>query len=152
MLLYHYTSTEHLPLILGDGFLKTVESNISFKRPHAGPDVVWLTTDPDPADDTMGLQGADVDKLAVRITVNVDRRSVHKWLPWARARGIDPAWLKALTSAGGAGTWRVVERPIPAARFTQILNRRTGDEIPAPSVLGTVEGASQLTHHAIGAP
>ena len=132
MRLYHYTSVEHLPLILADGFLKTVTSNISPAWPDRHPQVVWLTTSDDPADGTMGLAGSSVDKYAIRITVDVDRRSVHKWLTWARARGVDPNWLKALTSVGGAGTWRVVERPILSAQWVHIVNRRTGDEIPVP--------------------
>jgi len=48
MILYHFTCLEHLDRIKADGFLKTVESNLSGRRTNAGPDVVWLTSDPAP--------------------------------------------------------------------------------------------------------
>lgn len=132
MRLYHYTSVEHLPLIFADGFIKTVESNVSPTVAHAGPDVVWLTTNPDPADGSMGLDGASVDKYVIRITVDVDRRSVHRWHDWAKRHNVASDWMKALAAVGGAGSWRVVERPIPSSRWLHIGNRRTGETITIP--------------------
>ncbi len=125
---YRYTSTDHLPHILNDGFLKTVESNISFKRDHAGPDVVWLSINPDPQDGTLGLAGSSVDKLAVRFTVELPKRLVHKWQPWALAHGSSTQTIESLISTGGgASSWRVYERSVPSSEWVEVLNRRTGE-------------------------
>lgn len=132
MLLYHYTSVEHLDWILEDGFLKTVSSNISPHLHARNPQVVWLTTNPDPAEGTMGLAGSAVDKYAIQITVDVPRRDVHKWLTWAQARGINRQWFNGLNSAGGSGSWRVVERRIPCTEWVHIINRRTREHIAIP--------------------
>jgi hypothetical protein len=48
MRLYHFTSSHHWPAIQTTGILTVTESNISERRSHAGPDVVWLTDDPRP--------------------------------------------------------------------------------------------------------
>jgi hypothetical protein len=54
--LYHYTSIERWRLIEAAGYLRRTESNLSMTTEHAGPDVVWLTTDPDYVHDH-GLSG-----------------------------------------------------------------------------------------------
>ena len=123
--LYHYTSERHLRRILSAGYLKTVESNISFKREHAGPDVVWLTTD-ETAERGLGLQGSNVDKTEIRFTVELDRRAVHKWFSWAKARGSSQQAMDVMAKGGGAGSWRVVERPIPSSEWVEVRNMRTG--------------------------
>jgi hypothetical protein len=52
MKLYHFTSPYHLPAILDADRLTVTESNISNTREHKGPDVVWLTDDPEPSHHT----------------------------------------------------------------------------------------------------
>lgn len=119
--LYHFTSLSHVPLIERDGFLKTTESNISEHRQHAGPDVVWLTTNPDP-DYHRGTWeiGSNVDKLQVRFTVLIATKSVFKWRPWAGSRGIDQSWAEVLARVGGWNSWRVVERNVPRDEWVKI--------------------------------
>ena len=68
MILYHYTSKLHLPFILESGFLKPVESNYCGNQPHAGPDVVWLTTDRTPCPNDHGLYPA---KTEVQILIDL---------------------------------------------------------------------------------
>ncbi|MGP5641029.1 hypothetical protein ACTXPS_16505 [Brachybacterium tyrofermentans] len=137
--LHHFTSPEHLPLILEAGFLKVTESNISFKREHAGPDVVWLTTH-ETADAGLGLQAGAFgalanDKTAIRFTVEVDSRQIHKWRIWAAAHGSSAETVKRLSEVGGgSGSWRVTERPIMSAQWTEIRDMRTGEQIPFPTV------------------
>ena len=132
--LYHYTCIEHLPTILAAGYLKTSESNISPRVPHAGPDVAWLTTQPDP---TLGhgLNAGQtvVDKTRIRFTVQVPKRAVTPWRLWATMQGIDPTWMRALAQAGGSGTWRVTPRPIPAEQWVEVLDRHTGRTYPIPT-------------------
>lgn len=118
--LYHFTSPDHLPQIQRDGFLKVTESNVSLRREHAGPDVVWLTTRDSVAPGTMGLDSAFHQKTAIRITFEVPRRDVHKWHDWARSRGSSEETIRQFAEAGGSGTWRVVQRPIPEAEWVAI--------------------------------
>jgi hypothetical protein len=125
-LLYHYTSIERWRLIADAGRLTTTESNVSITREHAGPDVVWLTTDSD-CQHGHGIQTTldGTDKTRVRIAVELTNRDVHKWGEWAHRHGIDPAWRRNMIEAaeGGAGTWRVVEKPIPAAQWVEVTDR-----------------------------
>ncbi len=132
MILYHFTSSIHLPKIMSDGFLKVTESNISERREHAGPDVVWLTSNPDPAG--ARWQGAGVQnwhpgvilapKDEIRFTVDVPKRDVHKWLVWSRARGIDPGWAAHLASVGGSRRWHVIERPVVRDEWVTVNDLR----------------------------
>jgi hypothetical protein len=129
---YHYTSIERWQLISQAGRLTTTESNLSRSRDHAGPDVVWLTTDADFEHGHGLLRTRDgTDKTRIRITVELPNRDVEKWRDWASRRGIDPDWRRALieTSDGGTSTWRVVEKPIPAERWVEAVDRQTGEKL-----------------------
>jgi len=120
--LYHFTSTMHLPLIERAGFIRTTESNLSFLRGHAGPDVVWLM-DSDSADGaTHGLDGSVVDKKAVRITVRVQ---AERWTEWVKRQpGYDPLTAASLVRTGGgteaASHWWVTEQPIPREQWLRV--------------------------------
>jgi hypothetical protein len=136
--LYHYTSILHVPSIFNDGFLKTTESNVSRKRGGAGPDVVWLTTNPDLRSGNgldMGINAltnvAGFSKTKVRFSVEVDKRSVHQWREWAGRYAIEAVWMAGLANVGGSGTWRVVERPIPASQWTEVRDTETGADLLA---------------------
>lgn len=137
--LYHYTANleSHVGSILRDGFIDVTESNISPRRTHAGPDVVWLTTHDVPSAGHGLDWGHGVpSKRAIRITVDVPVREVHKWREWAAGRGMDPFWMRRLAAAGGANSWRVVQRPIPQTEWVAVHNMVTGD------VLWSREGAA----------
>jgi hypothetical protein len=120
--LYHFTSVYHLGRILKDGYLKTVESNISEDVEHAGPDVVWLTDErhllgrgPDRvgwAEGAGEAAGERVDKTAVRFMVEV--ADAQRWKRFAHLHHADPTWLAALnqTANNTSSHWYVVERPI----------------------------------------
>jgi hypothetical protein len=110
--LYHFTSQIHWAAIQNAGSLKTVESNISMLLEHAGPDVVWLTSNPDPAAHK-GWAGLSFhDKTSVRITVNVPDDEVSHWPFWSRKHDIDEEWYDALATAGNPEEWWVIERPV----------------------------------------
>lgn len=130
MILYHYTSPDHLPLILRSGLIKVTESNLSMTRAHAGPDVVWLTTDADP-EHMEWTEGTINDKQRIRIAVDVPRRAAQPWSDWAARQGMNPQWKQALIKSGGKGwrRWHVVQRPILASEWRGILDRHTGEEI-----------------------
>lgn len=120
MILYHYTSTMHLPRIEADGYLKVTESNISMRRTHAGPDVVWLTSDRKPNAEAHGLSGSAVDKTAVRITVEIPDSEATPWLTWSRKHGITKAWATILESGRRAEAWYVVERRIERGQWKAV--------------------------------
>ncbi len=120
MILYHFTSTVHLPLINAAGALTTTESNLSPTREHAGPDVVWLTSDPEPDAEGHALAGSCVDKTAVRITVDVPDAEVWGWLPWSRGHRIPKKWARHLERGRRPATWYVMERPIPRAEWVAV--------------------------------
>lgn len=125
MKLYHYTCIQHWPTILASGLLKVTESNISPVVDHAGPDVVWLTTD-SRCKHGHGLELSAVDKTRIRITVDVPVDDVHVWRQWASAHGADPRFMAALASSGGSSTWRVIERPIPSSEWVEVVDCATG--------------------------
>jgi hypothetical protein len=138
MILFHYTSQYHLPLIVQVGGLKLVESNVDLAKPHAAPDVVWLTTDVWPQQGWMNLpshlQGI-LDKGRIRITVNVGNFHLHPWRIWATEQaeklGIDPRKAKierdALEAAGGdGGDWFVCEREVMWQEWVRIEDTVSG--------------------------
>lgn len=124
--LYHFTSPVHLPAIERAGVLRRTESNLHPLVEHAGPDVVWFTTEAVPLLGH-GLDGGVADKAAVRFTVEVPPSWVHEWAPWAQGHGIDHGWLAALVESGGgaaaARTWRVTERPVRRERWVAVEHR-----------------------------
>ena len=125
MILYHYTHRYHLATILETGYLKTVESNISLTREHAGPDVVWLTDEPDLAERGAawslfkGLP-SPVDKTEVRLSVEVE--DAIPWRSFARHHKIKLDWYATLNEAGGgaANHWYVVPRRIGREEWVDV--------------------------------
>lgn len=159
--LYHYTCLAHVGSILRSGFIDVTESNVSAHRPHAGPDVVWLTTDADCVHGH-GIDGNDVyaagqlhaagigaapelmqtwDKTRVRFTVRLPNDYVHKWTQWSQRFQMNPAWRSTLmrSANGGASTWRVVERRIPQDRWVEVIDRHTGERLWGPAVRESAE-------------
>lgn len=140
MILYHFTSLHHLPAILRLGILTTTESNVSPMRAHAGPDVVWLTKDEDPAAGDLEWASLSVwDKTEVRFTVDLNRRNAKEWLSWSTERGMKKYWRDALIKTGGgmhaARGWYVATRPILQSEW-KAVHVRTDD--------GWVEGPKHI--------
>ncbi|MCC6266402.1 MAG: hypothetical protein IT300_02450 [Dehalococcoidia bacterium] len=117
--LYHFTGAVHIGNILSDSHLRPSNSNLS-RQPHAGPDVVWLTSSGD-YNEQGGLRGGrriaglpTADKREFRFTVEPPRSEVHHWIGWAKKRRIDPKWLTTLLETAGSKPhdfW-VIERPV----------------------------------------
>lgn len=134
MILYHFTSTVHWPVIDHYGFLKTVESNVGSVSPdefpygaHKGPDVVWLLDTPEVGHDH-GLGTSAVDKTEVRITADV---LGIRWQDWTFTRAMHPNWRhKFVEIAGGeeaAKHWYIVPAPVYRRRWVEVMNVKTGE-------------------------
>lgn len=131
--LFHFTTSLHLPSILDEGMLRTTESNCSRTRPHAGPDVLWLTSSADvevhQGWQWSGPRRAFVDKTEVRFTVEVPKRDVYRWWDWAARRGIDQKWARQLAAVGGSRTWWVIERPVTGDEWIEVIDVRSGEPL-----------------------
>lgn len=124
--IYHYTSPLHTRLILESGFIKTVESNVSVDRLHAGPDVVWLTRDPVGMQTWMDQGGLGIiDKGRIRFTVDVPFGELHHWPMWADKQGMEEWWKRALIESGGFVGTNLRER------FRRVRAGAPADEIAA---------------------
>jgi len=132
VILYHFTSPERLARIQGAGVLRTTESNIGSGHPdwrpygeHIGPDVVWLTDDqsPDGRALALDLQIDGTDKMAVRITVDVDEADVWWWPDFALHHGAHRKWRRLLGQGRAPESWWVHPAPIPVASFLAVEAR-----------------------------
>jgi len=124
MILYHYTSSLHMPSIQYEGMIRTTESNIGSPIPsmppygdHYGPDVVWLTNRPDVSTTAVNAMGPKGD---VCITVNVSGLYIHHWPKWAREQGINEDWYDVLANGFDPESWYISTRPIPITEWMSI--------------------------------
>lgn len=140
MRLYHYTSMSHLPRIMSRGALLLTESNISGQRMHAGPPVVWFTSHANP-DKGHGLNSvpdeirqvkdfAEIDKTRVRITVELPKRRVTKFVNWSKAQGISPHWLAELATMGGLYSWWVSTQIVAMDKWVEIRDLQDTSKDP----------------------
>ncbi len=115
MLLYHYTShSHHWPQILEDGYLRRTDTVLDLTRPgRQDVQVVWLTTaDPDAQQWQIG---SSVDKLAVRIVVDVPLGpgGAEHYPGFAKRHKVGRTTYRGLAAAGGdPEAWYVVSRRI----------------------------------------
>lgn len=127
MRLYHFTApyrTGHLGKIMADGQIDVTESNVSATQEHAGPDVVWLTSDGDPDAHRWNRYPGDdpaVERVKVlgRITVEVPDREVTSWSGFCTRHRVKDHWRRALTHPGWK-TWKVIQRPIPREEWRAV--------------------------------
>jgi hypothetical protein len=137
-LLYHFTIPSrdgHLGSILRDGEIRTTESNCSFKREHAGPDVVWLLDVPTAALADHGLgddQGLYAKRLG-RVTVEVP--DAMRWSSFCIRHRVSRGTMTALAASGGWGSkaWWVLERPIPHSEWVAVDRYVDGIWLPVKS-------------------
>lgn len=131
MTFYHFTHPLHLPKILSDGFLKTVESNIDYRESHVGPAVVWLLDEAEPDwGDLDGQHGLYPDKRLIRFEVDVP---AIKWTDWFYTDQMDPKWKAGFVKSGGgeeaAEHWYVFPARIPAKRWVSVTDLSTGEKV-----------------------
>jgi hypothetical protein len=120
--LYHFTSFDRLALIQASGYLRVTESNVSASTPHAGPDVVWLTDEPEPTSGSLlglGPRGVE-DKIEVRIAVDLDHGEVEWWSDFADRFNVERSWRRALKRGRKWQSFWVVRRPIAVSEFLAV--------------------------------
>lgn len=123
MKLYHFTTRDHhWPRIEAAGYLKVTESNISDRRPHAGPDVVWLTDDPEPSIQRWGLPSATTLRLKDIASGAFGAVS----LPAAQAEGLKTRGQVGLHTADKTVVRITVEVPDDEAHHWPEWSRRQG--------------------------
>ncbi|KXP06388.1 hypothetical protein [Tsukamurella pseudospumae] len=139
MILYHYTSTQHLPKIMGGGVLLTTENNLRAAKIVGGVDVnankgrgvVWLTDVAEPEGDPFAMRGSAVDKYAVRITVEVPDKEALRWDKYVAKRNGEKRVFEALSRDLAWRRVRVVERRIYADEWREV--RVSDDVIDLPT-------------------
>ncbi|ASN06851.1 hypothetical protein [Virgibacillus necropolis] len=124
-ILYHYTSTFHLPKIIKVGFLKLTESNLRMDKELYKP-VVWLTTAYEPNPKGLGLTGSIVDKTEIRIHVK-KKNSFQYWKSYSRKNKIDKKWAEILETGRKSNTWWVSTEIIALDDVQLIENKYTGE-------------------------
>lgn len=145
---------EHLPQIVARGRLMLTESNISLKRAHAGPPVVWFTTH-ETAEAGHGLKfdptfenlhdWAQIDKTRIRITVDLPKSRVTKFVHWAKSQGASAETLAELATLGGLYSWWVSTQMVTMDRWVEIRDMQDTSKDPEGRVLWFREGEKQST-------
>ncbi|MPM10641.1 hypothetical protein SDC9_56974 [bioreactor metagenome] len=141
--LYHYTSTYHLPKIMKSGYLKLTDSNLKInfddeelelkriQKYNEGnlklyKPVVWLTDSEIPNAEDLWLYNDLVDKTCIKITVK--KRPHHKkWSKWSKENNIDIKTFIIFKKSGNYKSWWVSERIIKMDDFLKIENLKTGE-------------------------
>lgn len=122
--LYHCTSTYHLPQILESQYLKLTDANLRADIENY-KNVVWLTDLEKPDAFALGLGGI-TDKTEIRITIE-KKKNFKYWKVWSRKNKIDKAWADILERDRKPNNWWISEKIIPMEDFLLIENMITGE-------------------------
>ena len=137
MMLYHYTSLEHLAQILEDREIHLTASNLLKPiAPHivngnfvdetdSYKPVVWFTSVMDfGRAKGAGLDGSILDKTAAAIAVDSTSQNFVKWETWAKRNRIETSWFNALKRTAPLWeTFYITEQPVPITNDTRIIFR-----------------------------
>ncbi|MEM5518953.1 hypothetical protein WNY37_18485 [Henriciella sp. AS95] len=146
MKLYHFTAISHMKAIMSEGLTKG-EMPVSATR---SVNAVNFTTDKTGVGHglcrakfatpgflsrkghSLGVRDQVpmfADKHKVRITVDLDRSRVTRWMRWAKSN-VEPSAMTALIASGGgtakARTWYFANRPICPTEFEDVEVRQDG--------------------------
>ena len=115
-IIYHFTSTHHLPEIMQSGLLNLTAS--SFSLEEILYPVVWFTDMPTPHNHglLLGDHIPDVlNKAHIRFTI-CKRSYMKQWDAWSDAKGMDKQLKQMLIASATAEetytSWYVSEQPI----------------------------------------
>ena len=116
---YHFTSSVHLPDIMQSGFIDMTASNFSLEK-LLYP-VVWLTDLPTPHNHGIELSENIPDvfkKTHIRFTLR-KRPHMKQWDAWSDAKGMDKQLKQMLIASASAEEtyqgWYISEQPIRLA-------------------------------------
>ena len=149
---YHYTTQDHCSEIQDCGVINPVESNVSMKKEHAGPDVVWLfneplkivprmlyspllighqeegTHHPTIEEQQRMFTGVWVPKTQIEIEVQLDRNEVQRADKFLKKHNIESQWMSSLETIGGMKLTK--QYVIPRAILdTEIKSYRTREDL-----------------------
>lgn len=115
MILYHFTKRDkdHIGSILRD---QQIEIRHWFPNPHNSIHsipLVWLTDDPFPHRHRWATD------RRVRITVDLPKSHVTRWLDFARQKNLHSAYEKSL-DAGTPSMWWIAQESIPRTNWIEI--------------------------------
>ena len=138
--LFHYTTSLHIPSIMADGKLRLAESNLknwlklgydndAYNRGELKlyKPCVWMTTLEEPNVFDLGLHSS-ADKTEIKITIK-KQPYFKKWKDWSRANNIDKEWAQAFERGRKPTTWWISEFEITMKDIVKIENRYTGEVI-----------------------
>ncbi|MBX3121585.1 MAG: hypothetical protein KF854_00825 [Nitrospira sp.] len=131
MILYHFTSEQHLAGIARHGLtVGDVPTDIRKMRGRIG---VWFSAEPTP--ESLGLEGAVVDKKRFRLAVALDEElpTLHRWTDWS-ANNVTPETITALHSAAGVDSpqhWWIVLGVIPTESIIGCFDVQRGIDVPS---------------------
>lgn len=127
MILFHYTSAEHLRGIARCGLtVGDVPTDIPNNRGRVG---VWLTSEP--TSNGHGLEHSKVDKKRYRLTVSVpDSPVLVRWSEWA-PRNVTSETIYLLNKANGEGaaSWYIYFGVVMRTAITSCVDMTTGEEV-----------------------
>lgn len=140
MILYHFTSTKHVPMIQSAQALMLTDSMLDASDRFAGPPVLWLLDQPELGGFSHGIayDHWPVDKSEIRFTVDVPDGWIRRWVDWARAQRIEHRWLEQTVKLGGgwdaADHWMISFSKVTADRWLEVRNMHTGEVLDLADV------------------
>jgi len=160
-MLYHFTSSRHLPMILEAGYLKLTESNYSFSRAGMYP-VVWLVDAFHVDGLTNGLNTEQTlaigqDKTEIRFSIPMQPH-FERWSSWSKyTRKMKQKDWDILVFAQNSGethrSWWVSEKIIPLSEVAKIENTKTDEIYTAsdklPNLIKGVTDYNSVTNRSV---
>jgi hypothetical protein len=141
--MYHFTSPIYLSQIMRDGMIEVTDSCLEFDIKKPAPQVVWLTTNPDPEKQQWIGQSLTFgskqwgSKNEIRITIDRNKlqdAQLKHWPEWSAEHGIEQWWYDSLANVGGdpEDWWCYVEARIKWTKWLEIVQTTNGEAIWVP--------------------
>lgn len=133
MILYHFTSADHLHGISRYGLtVGDVPTDIERGKGRIG---IWFSSNPDPGGN--GLEGGGTDKTRYRLSVDVDDQSplFHRWLEWAEKNVTKQSVerlheIAAKTKGQGPESWFIYLGVVGRERIVSCFDLQSRVEVP----------------------
>lgn len=119
--LYHFTCGHGAEQIREDGLIRPMSWFPAGSGMVAAPNVVWLTSDPLPSRDAVGLTSTLLTCDRMEYRFDVGAVGAWPWRSFASLHGCTDAYWRDLlgTSWGRPDTWYVATRPLEFAGWVR---------------------------------